>query len=393
MPGRLGWIPGELAALGLAEPRRGPADVSGAAGPVVELDGRRLVNLCSTDHLGLASDPRVWRAAADAAGRSGAGGGGPALHGELERRLAALTGTEAALLFPSAWHARTGVAAALVGPEDAVFCDELSGGPIADGCRLSGASAWRYRHGDAEDLERLVASTVARRKLVITDAVFALEGDAAPLGEIAGPCRRHRAMLLLDETHAVGVLGRRGGGLAEAAGLSPEVDAIVGSLGGSLGSFGGFAAGPRALAEWLASRGRALVRGEALAPAACGAALAALEMLEAEPERRGKLESLSTRMRDGLEWLGFPMHRVVVPIFPLVLGEASRALEAARALQERGFLALAAVPPEAPPGASRLLLSLTSAHGREQVDGFLAALRDVLRESGWRPGSPPPARR
>ncbi|HEY6107197.1 MAG TPA: aminotransferase class I/II-fold pyridoxal phosphate-dependent enzyme, partial [Anaeromyxobacteraceae bacterium] len=169
MPDRLGWIAGELTALGRAGPRRELDSTGEAQGPVVEVDGRRLVNLCSDDYLGLASDPRTWRAAAEAAGRAGAArpvAGDPAPHRELERRLAELAGTEAALLLSSGWHANAGVPAALVGPGDAVFSDELNHVSIADGCRLSRAEVRRYRHGDAEDLGRLLASTRARRKLV-----------------------------------------------------------------------------------------------------------------------------------------------------------------------------------------------------------------------------------
>jgi 8-amino-7-oxononanoate synthase len=392
-PGPLDWIPGELAALAGRGLRRQLETIGPAQGPVVEVEGRRLVNLCSSDYLGLANDPRTRRAAAAAAEAAGAGAGAARLtagdlpvHRELERRLAALEGTEAALLFSSGYHANAGVPAALVGREDAVFSDELNHASIVDGCRLSGAEVRSYRHGDVEELSRLLAASAARRKLVVTDAVFGMDGDAAPLREIADLCRRHGAMLYLDEAHAIGVLGPGGAGLAEAAGLSGRVDVSMGTLGKALGSFGAFVAGSRPLVDWLVSRCRTFAFTTALPPAACGAALAALDVLAGEPERRGKLAGLSTRMKDGLEWLGFPMQGVVAPIFPVVLGAEALALEASRALRERGFLARAIRPPTVPPGTSRLRVSLTAAHTREQVDGFLAALRDALQAAGWKPG-------
>lgn len=394
MSGRLNWIADELEAVARSGLRREPENIGEAQGPVAVVDGRRLVNLCSDDYLGLASDPRTRLAAAQAARSSGAGAGAPrpagdlAHHRELEQRLAGLAGTEAALLFSSVHHAGAGVPAALVGPEDAIFADELNQASVADGCQLSRARVQRYRHGDVGDLERLLTSTVARRKLVVTESVFGMEGDAVPLAEVASLCRRRGAMLYLDEAHALGVLGRRGAGLAEEAGLCGEVDVTVSSLGTALGSFGAFAAGSRALVEWLVSSCRTLAFGCALPPAACGAALAALDVLETEPELRSRLASLSTRMKDGLECLGFSTERVVAPIFSLKLGEERLALQASLALRRRGYLTLAVGPPLVPPGTSRLRVSLTAVHSREQVDGFLVTLREVLQDLGWKPAAP-----
>jgi len=395
MPGRaLDWIPAELEALEAKGLRRSLEPLETRQGPVVAVGGRPLVNLCSNDYLGLAADPRLVRAAAEAAERHGAGSGAARLvagdlpvHGELEQRLADFKGTEAALLFSSGYHANAGVVGSLVGRGDAVFSDEWNHASIIDGCLLSRADVQRYWHGDVDELGKLLAASKARRKLVVTDAVFGMDGDACPLGEIVDLCERHGAMLYLDEAHSTGVLGATGAGLAEEKGLSGRVDVLMGTLGKALGSFGAFVAGSRPLRDWLVSRCRTFVFTTALPPSACGAALAALDVVRAEPERRERLARLTARMKDGLEWLGFDMGKVVAPIFPVVLGDEKSALAASRGLRERGFFVRAIRPPTVPRGTSRLRVSLTAAHTAEQVDGFLASLRDVLREVGWEPAA------
>ena len=386
MSGRaLDWIPGELAALEAKGLRRGLEPVTGAQGPVVTLGGRALVNLCGNDYLGLAADPRLGQAAAEAAKRLGSGAGAArlvvgdlALHHELEARLARLKGTGSALLFSTGYHVNAGVPGALVGPGDAVFSDEWNHASIIDGCRLSRAEVHVYRHKDVDGLAALLAASKARRRLVATDAVFGMDGDAAPLREIVDLCQRHGAMLYLDEAHSTGVLGETGAGLAEAVGVTDRVDVLMGTLGKALGSFGAFVAGSRALTDWLVSRARTFVFTTALPPASCAAAIAALDVLAAEPERRARLAALSLRMKAGLESLGFPMRDVVAPIFPVVLGDEARALEASRRLRERGFHVKAIRPPTVPRGTSRLRVSLSASHTPEQVDGFLAALKDVV---------------
>ena len=387
MTARLAWIERELAALEARGLRRTLEPLAGAQGPVVEVDGRPLVNLCSNDYLGLASDPRLVAAAARAARREGAGAGAARLvagdlpvHGALERRLAAFKGTEAALLFSSGYHANAGVLGALTGAEDVLFSDELNHASIIDGCRLSRARTLRYPHADAGALARLLARSTARRKLVVTDAVFGMDGDAAPLAALAGVCREHQAMLYVDEAHATGILGPTGRGWAEAEGVAGEVDVLMGTLGKALGSFGAFVAGSRRLADWLTCRARTFIFTTALPPAACGAALAALEVVAEEPERRERLRALTARMKEGLAALGFDVSRVVAPIFPVVLKDEAVALEASRRLRSRGWFVRAIRPPTVPPGTSRLRVSLTAAHTPEQVDGFLAALAEVVRE-------------
>jgi 8-amino-7-oxononanoate synthase len=381
----LDWIPGELDALAAKGLRRALEPLDSAQGPVVTVAGRALVNLCSNDYLGLAAHPAVRAAAAAAAEREGAGSGAARLvagdlpvHRALEARLAAWKGREAALLFGSGYHANAGVPAALVGRDDAVFSDVLNHASIVDGALLSRAELIRYRHCDAGELSELLARTRVRRKLVITDAIFSMDGDAAPLREIAEACDRHGAMLYVDEAHSAGVLGPGGAGLAAALGVSDRVDVHMGTLGKALGAFGAYVAGERRLADLLVSRARTFVFTTALPPAACGAALAALDVVAAEPERRARLAALGARLGGGLAALGFDVSRVAAPIFPVVLGTEARALAAAGALRERGYFVRAIRPPTVPRGTSRLRVALSAAHTDAQVDGFLAALAEIL---------------
>jgi 8-amino-7-oxononanoate synthase len=389
----LDWIDRELARLSEAGLRRALEPLGPRQGAVVEVRGRTLVNLCSNDYLGLAGDERVRRAAAEAALAEGAGSGASRLvagdlpiHGRLEAALAGLHRAEAALLFNSGYHANAGVPPVLVGREDAVFSDELNHASIIDGALLSRAEIHRYRHGDAGELADLLARSTARRKLVITDAVFSMDGDAAPLQALADACDRHGAMLYVDEAHAVGVLGPTGAGLAEALGLKHRVDVEMGTLGKALGAFGAYVAGEARLRELLLSRARTFVFTTALPPAACGAALAALEVIRNEPARRDRLHGLMAHLKGGLLARGFDVSRVVSPIFPVVLGSEARALAAAAGLRERGFYVRAIRPPTVPRGTSRLRVTLTAGHDEAQVDAFLGALAEVL------PGLPPPAR-
>jgi 8-amino-7-oxononanoate synthase len=381
----LDFLDGELAELDARGLRRVLEPLASRQGPVVEVGGRMLVNLCSNDYLALAGDPRVRRAAAEAAERDGAGSGASrlvagdlAIHGRLERALAGFEGTEAALLFNSGYHANAGVPPALVGRDDALFSDQLNHASIIDGAVLSRAELVRYRHADADDLAARLARSTARRKLVVTDAVFSMDGDAAPLRAIADACQRHGAMLYVDEAHATGVLGPTGAGLAEAEGVAARVDVRMGTLGKALGSFGAWVGGERRLVEWLSNRARPFVFTTALPPAACGAALEALAIVRGEPARRDRLRALTLRAKEGLARIGFELPGVVAPILPVILGSEERALAASRALRERGFFVKAIRPPTVPRGTSRLRVTLTAGHDEAQVDAFLGALAEVL---------------
>lgn len=381
----LAWIDAELADLEAKGLRRTLETIGPAQGPVIEVGGRALVNLCSNDYLGLAGDPAVREAAAQAALEGGAGSGASRLvagdlpvHRALEARLAAWKGAPAALLFNSGYHANAGVPAALVGRGDAVFSDVLNHASIVDGCLLSRAELVRYRHCDVDELAGLLAASRARRKLVVTDAVFSMDGDAAPLRELADLCDRHGAMFYVDEAHSAGILGPTGAGLAEALGVAGRVDVHMGTLGKALGAFGAYVAGSAALVDLLVSRARSFVFTTALPPAACGAALAALDRVRDEPARRARVLALTERAKTGLARLGFDLSRVVAPILPVVLGTEERALAASARLRERGYFVRAIRPPTVPRGTSRLRIALSAAHTDAQVDGLVEALAGVL---------------
>lgn len=367
----------ELKELGLYRRTR---LVSGPQGPNVVLDGQPVLLLCSNNYLGLADHERVQAAAADAALRWGVGAGSSRLvsgtmtiHGRLEKRLAAFKRTQAALLFGSGYLANLGVVGALSRAGEVVFSDELNHASIIDGCRLSRARVVVYPHADPAALDRLLASHPGRRRLVATDAVFSMDGDRAPLEALVEVCRRHGAALLVDEAHATGVLGPRGAGLCEALGLESEVDLRMGTLSKALGCFGAFVATRGPLAELLFHRARSLVFSTSLPPAICAAASEAVRIVEEEPALRETLWRNIRYLAQGLRALGVDAQESS-PIFPVVLGEADRAVEAARLLREQGLLVKPIRPPTVPAGSSRLRIALSASHTGAHLDQLLEAL-------------------
>jgi 8-amino-7-oxononanoate synthase len=375
---------GELAALearGLLrtlEPLRSPP------GAEIELrPGERLINLSSNDYLGLAGDPRVAQALADGARQWGAGAGASRLvcgdflpQHELERALAELESTEAAVLFNSGYAANTGLLPALVGPEDLILSDALNHASLIDGCRLSRARVEIYPHCDASAVERLL-QTRARRKLVVTDSIFSMDGDRAPLRQLKALCDAHGAMLIIDEAHATGVLGPRGAGLCAELGVRPDLR--MATLSKSLGVAGAYVAASRAVWDLLINRARPLIFSTALPPALACAALESLRILTGPEgdERRAQLWQNVRRFAEGLGSLGLAA-RTDSPIFPVLLGDPDTAVRAANRLRELGVLAKAIRPPTVPAGTSRIRFALSAAHTSAHVDAALAALRAAL---------------
>ena len=293
--------------------RRRLRPLDGGIGPRVTIDGRSVIQLCSNDYLGLAAHPAVARAAADAALEHGAGAGSARLivgtsgeHAALERDVARLKQTEAAVVFSSGYHANAGVLPALAGPEDAIFSDELNHASLIDGCRLSRAAVRVYRHGDAGHLERLLREADGfRRRLIVTETVFGMDGDLAPLADVVAIARRHDAWTVVDEAHATGVFGRNGGGLVSQLGLTDAVDVQIGTLSKALGSLGGYVAGSAALVDWVINAARTFIYTTALLPAAVAAARAAIALLAAEPGRRDRVWSHATWLRARLTGIGY----------------------------------------------------------------------------------------
>lgn len=355
-----------------------------AQGPRVRVDGRDYLNFCSNDYLGLAAHPRLVEAFARGAQRYGVGSGASHLvcghsapHRELEEALAALTGRPRALLFASGYAANTGTLATLLQAGDNVFEDRLNHASLLDGGLHSGARFRRFAHNDIDDLSRKLAGAEGS-SLVAVDGVFSMDGDSAPLAELAALCAREGAWLMVDDAHGIGIRGATGAGSVEAAGLGmEEVPVLMGTLGKALGSAGAFVAGDDTLVEGLIQGARNYIYTTAMPPAVACAALAAVRLLDEEAWRRDHLDRLVARFRAGAEAFDLPLLPSTGPIQPLLVGDAARAMALSDALRQRGLLVGAIRPPTVPRGTSRLRITLTAAHDEQQVDTLLQALRDA----------------
>ena len=389
------WAAADLAALTASGLRRELEPLASPQGAVVQIGNERLTNFSSNDYLGLANDPRIARAAREAIDRFGVGAGASRLvagdftpHHALETALAEFQHTEAVRLFNNGYSVNSGSLGALVGEDDAIFSDERNHASLIDGCRLSRARTLVYPHNDVDALDKLLRTTSARRRIICTESVFSMDGDLAPLDAIAALAERHGAALYIDEAHAIGVHGPRGEGLCEALGLAAQVDVRVGTLGKSLGAFGAFAATSRPVADLLMNRARSFVYSTALPPALCAAATCAVEIVRTDDSLREKLWRNVRRFAEGLSQRGFAAS-TQSPIFPIVIGDATAAMNAAAALRKRGILAKAIRPPTVPPGTSRLRMVISAAHSEAEIEVALEAL-GTLRSlpldgggSGW----------
>ena len=382
----LNWLDGELASLESAHLRRVLRQRQSAQGPTILVDGRKLINFGSNDYLGLAADPRLVRAAIEAAEREGWGSGasplvigrGPAL-AALETRLARFEGAEAALVFPSGFAANMATIPALVGRDDVIFADQWNHASLIDGCRLSRATVQVYPHVDMAQLEQLLAGADRfRRRLIVTDGLFSMDGDLAPLDKLAELARRFKCMLLVDEAHATGVLGPTGRGAAELFGVEDLVPIRIGTLSKALGSAGGFVSGSRSLIDWLANKARAYVFSTAPPGPVCAAAEAALTIVESEPERRTDLLAKADKLRERLRAQGWTLGASTSQIVPVVVGEAERATAMQARLMERGLYVPAIRPPSVPEGSSRLRISLSAAHSNAMLEELAEVTNDEL---------------
>jgi glycine C-acetyltransferase/8-amino-7-oxononanoate synthase len=380
----------ELEQMGLARRTR---LVSGPQGPRVVLDGKPVLLLCSNNYLGLADHPAVREAAADAAMRWGVGAGASRLvsgtmtiHRRLEERLASFERRQAALLFGSGYLANAGVISALARRGDVVFSDELNHASIVDGCRLSRADVFVYDHGDLEHLEWGLQEADGRGALIVTDGVFSMDGDVAPLAGLAELAERYDVRLVVDEAHGTGTLGPGGRGAVADAGVEDGVDVIVGTLGKALGSYGAYAACDQRVARYLINAARPFVFSTAPPPPAVAGALAALSLLEQEPRRVEKLQSNVAVLREALAAEGFGLGEgPLTPIVPLVLGEAATTMRACELALERGVFAQGIRPPTVPVGSSRLRLAVMATHGKSELRDAARALAQAVRSAGVRP--------
>ncbi len=363
--------------------RRTLVSLGSAAGPRVRVGGREVLQFASNNYLGLANDPRLREALSRGVEKWGWGAGASRLvaghteaHAALEADLAAFKGTEAALVFPTGYQTNLGVVAALAGRHACVVMDRACHASLYDAVKLAGARLVRYRHADADDAARNLEEHAdeSARLLLLTDTLFSMDGDVPPLAALADMADARGARLLVDEAHAIGVLGPTGAGLVEALDLGGRVAASVGTLSKALGGIGGFVAASREVCDLIVNRARSFIYTTALPAAACEAARAALAIVRAEPERRERLLALAEHLRGRLAEEGFDTGRSAGPIVPIVVGEPERALQLAAALLERDIFCPAIRPPSVPPGTSRLRVSLTSEHLEEDVERLVEAL-------------------
>jgi 8-amino-7-oxononanoate synthase len=390
----------ELERLGLSRRLR---LVSGPQGPTVLLDGQPVLLLCSNNYLGLADHPQVREAAAEAAMRWGVGAGASRLisgtmtvHGRLEERLAEFTGRQSCLLFGSGYLANLGVIGALAGRGDTVFSDELNHASIVDGCRLSRAEVVVYRHGDAEHLLWSMRHHGGRRdgpgrRVIATDSIFSMDGDVAPLAELVELAQAAGARIVVDEAHAIGTYGPGGRGALAAAGLEGEVDAIVGTLGKSLGSYGAFVCGEEQMTRYLLNTARSFIFSTAPPPPAVAGALAALALLDQRPHRVERLAANARALRRSLAAEGFQVPEGDMHIVPLIVGEERDTVRLCQAAIEQGVFAQAIRPPTVPAGTSRLRLAAMASHTASDMRLAAGVLARAARKLGLDPselGSP-----
>jgi 8-amino-7-oxononanoate synthase len=366
--------------------RRSLRRVEGSLGPRMRVDGRDVWMLAGANYLGLAADPRVLLAGEEALAEHGAASGGARLisgnlplHEALERELAAFLGCEAALLFSTGYMANLGVLTALSGPGDLIASDALNHASVIDACRLSGARVEVFAHGDPDELRRALATSSALRRLVVLDGVYSMDGDVAPLRELVPVAREHDALVIVDDTHGIGVLGAHGRGTCEQE--SEGADVVVGNLGKAFGSFGGFAAGSALLREWLLNRARTFIFTCALPPASIGAARAALRIAQAEPERRKSLLERAEQLRTGLQALGHDVGASSTQIVPVILGDDTRAMQWTAELLERGVFAQGIRPPSVAPGSARLRLTPIATHTAQDIAEILEAFAALSASS------------
>jgi 8-amino-7-oxononanoate synthase len=350
-------------------------------GTHVVIDGEPVLLLCSNDYLGLANHPVVMQAATDATARWGAGAGASrlvsgnlALHAALERELASFKGTESAVLFGSGYLANVGVVSTLAQPGGVVLSDRLNHASIVDGCRLARAETIVYEHCDLDSLAAALDAAGDRPKLIVTESVFSMDGDIAPLAGIVELAERHGARVVVDEAHATGVVGPGGHGLVAMLGLARRVDAVVGTLGKALGSYGAFACCSALTAEYLVNTARTLIFSTGLPPAAVGAALASVRLIRDEPSRVERLRRNGRVLRKELAAAGWDVASDDTPIVPIVVGAPDEALLLAGALLEGGVFAQAIRPPTVPAGTSRLRLTASAAHDEAQLRDAVAVL-------------------
>ena len=357
--------------------------------PYVKIAGKSYLMLSSNSYLGLCNDQRLKQAAMDAMEKYGVGSGGSRLttgsyevHKKLEDEIAAFKGAEAALLFNTGYMANVGAISSIAGKDWVIFSDRFNHASIIDGCRLSGAEIIIYEHCDASDLETKAHSHRGRRALVVTDGIFSVDGDIAPLPEIVQVAKKYNMLLMVDDAHATGVLGENGGGTADYFGLQNEIDIQMGTFSKALASEGGFIAGDRGLIDYLANKARSFIFSTALAPATVAVSLRALEIVQAEPRLRQSLIANSAWFREKLREIGFEIMDFPTPIISIVLGPPDLTVNFSNRLMEKNIFVSAIRPPTVPQGTSRLRINLMATHTEDDLAPVIDSMASIGKELG-----------
>jgi len=391
MTAKLQWIDDELQSLQDAGLYNNIRTLGSAQGSWLVVDGKKVLNFCSNNYLGLANHPRIAAAAKKAIDTYGVGPGAVRsiagtlnLHVELDKRLAAFKGVESAITFQSGFAANTGTIPALVGKEDAIFSDELNHASIIDGCRLSRAKVIRYNHCDSTDLDKQLKEHRSnyRRAMVITDGVFSMDGDVAPLDEIYAVSQQYDAVLMVDDAHGEGVLGKGGRGIVDHFNLHGLVDVEIGTLSKAFGVVGGVVAGNPKVVEWLHQRGRPFLFSSAMTVPDVAACIEAINILEESTELVDILWSNADYFKNEMQGLGFDTGESVTPITPVMLGEAALAQQFSRELYDAGVFGMAIGFPTVPPGKARIRVMISAAHAMDDLNQGLEAFAKVGRSLG-----------
>lgn len=375
----------ELETRGL---RRTLTPIDGPQASRIRIDGQEVLNFCSNNYLGLADDARLRQAAADCMKEEGLGCGASRLvcgnmaaHRRLEKKMAEFKGEEACLVFSTGYMANVGIISSVLGREDMIFCDKLNHASMIDGILLSGAPYKRYPHGDMEVLEGLLRKSCAyKRRVIMTDSVFSMDGDIAPLDKIVSLAQKYEAMVMVDEAHALGVLGQHGRGAAEHFGLEDKIDIHMGTFSKAAGAFGAYCCGGAEFISFLINHARSFIYTTAMPPAICAAALKAIEIMEQEPHRRTQLWENTHYLKENLKNTGLDTMDSQTPIIPILIKDPHLAVKFSGQLFARGIFVQAIRPPTVPVNASRLRVTVMATHTRQDLDFALEQFRKIGRE-------------